>query len=383
MDYLKTKAAAPIPPVAADGEQPVHKTTDLSIAEGLTENNPPEQTLEEKLRLMQRMSDPAYLHTVSMSELYENVYQSSPPVIDGLLYAGTYLFVGAPKVGKSFFMAQLAYHISTGLPLWGYTVHKGTVLYLALEDDYRRLQERLYRMFGTDSTENLHFAICAKQLGCGLDEQLQKFEREHPDTKLIIIDTLQKVREAGGEKFSYANDYEIVGRLKRLADNQKICLLLVHHTRKQQADDKFDMISGTNGLLGAADGAFMLQKEKRTDSTAALEVSGRDQQDQRLYLTRDMDRLTWQLERTETELWKPPLDPVLEAVAALVARDTSWNGTATELVTALGVDLKPNTLTMRLNVNAGRLLNEHSIQYENGRSHSGRKITLALVPSQA
>lgn len=143
------------------------------------------------------------------------------------------------------------------------------------------------------------------------------------------------------------------------------------------------MISGTNGLLGAADGAFMLQKEKRTDSTAALEVSGRDQQDQRLYLTRDMDRLTWQLERTETELWKPPPDPVLEAVAALVARDTSWNGTATELVTALGVDLKPNTLTMRLNVNAGRLLNEHSIQYENGRSHSGRKITLALVPSQA
>ena len=105
MDELKKKAAVPIPPVAADGEQPVHKTIDLSIAEDLTENNPPEQTLEEKLRLIQRMSDPAYLHTVSMSELYENVYQSRPPVIDGLLYSGTYLFVGAPKVGKSFFMA--------------------------------------------------------------------------------------------------------------------------------------------------------------------------------------------------------------------------------------------------------------------------------------
>ena len=383
MDELKTKAAVPIPPVGADGEQPVHKTTDLTITEDSSENNPLEQSYEEKLRQMQRMSDPAYLHTVSMSELYETVYQSRPPVIDGLLYSGTYLFVGAPKVGKSFFMAQLAYHVSTGIPLWSYTVHKGTVLYLALEDDYRRLQERLYRTFGTDSTEHLHFAICAKQLGSGLDEQLQRFVREHPDTKLIIIDTLQKVREAGGEKFSYANDYEIVGRLKRFADNQKICLLLVHHTRKQQADDKFDMISGTNGLLGAADGAFMLQKEKRTDSSAILEVSGRDQQDQRLYLARDMDRLIWQLERTETELWKSPPDPVLEAVAALVARDTSWSGTATELATALGVDLKPNTLTMRLNVNAGRLLNEHGIQYENSRSHSGRRITLAMVPAQA
>ena len=278
MTPKKTKAAAPIPPVGAGGEQPIHKTTDISIAEKFVENNPLEQTLEEKLRQMQRMSDPAYLHTISMKELYENVYQSRPPVIDNLLHAGTYLFAGAPKVGKSFFMAQLAYHVSTGLPLWNYTIHKGTVLYLALEDDYLRLQERLYRMFGTDSTENLHFAICAKQLGAGLDEQLQKFVREHPDTKLIIIDTLQKIREAGGEKFSYANDYEIVGRLKRFADNQNVCLLLVHHTRKQQADDKFDMISGTNGLLGAADGAFMLQKEKRTDSAAVLEVSGPDQQ---------------------------------------------------------------------------------------------------------
>ena len=384
MDDLKTKAAAPIPPVGAGGEQPVQKTTGLSIAEDLTENNPLEQTLEEKLRLMQRMSDPAYLHTVSMSELYETVYQSRPPVIDGLLYSGTYLFAGAPKVGKSFLMAQIAYHISIGLPLWGYTVHKGTVLYLALEDDHRRLQGRLYRMFGMDGTDNLRFAIYAKQLGVGLEEQLKKFVREHSNTKLIIIDTLQKVREAGGDKYSYANDYEVVGKLKRLVDDCGICLLLVHHTRKQQADDKFDMISGTNGLLGAADGAFLLQKEKRTDGSAILDVAGRDQQEQRLYLTKDRERLVWELERTETELWVEPPDPVLEAIAALVTTDKpTWGGTATELVTALGVDMKPNTLTMRLNVNAGRLLNEHGIQYENSRSHAGRKITLALTPPQA
>ena len=361
MDDLKTKAAVPIPPVGAGGEQPVQKTTGLSIAEDLTENNPLEQTLEEKLRLMQQMSDPAYLYTVSMSELYETVYQSRPPVIDGLLYFGTYLFAGAPKVGKSFLMAQLAYHVSTGLSLWGYTVHKGTVLYLALEDDHRRLQGRLYRMFGMDGTDNLRFAIYAKQLGVGLEEQLKKFVREHPDTKLIIIDTLQKVREAGGDKYSYANDYEVVGKLKRLADD-----------------------CGTNGLLGAADGAFLLQKEKRTDGSAILDVAGRDQQEQRLYLTKDRDRLVWELERTETELWIEPPDPVLEAIAALVTTDKpTWSGTATELVTALDVDLKPNTLTMRLNVNAGRLLNEHGIRYESSRSHAGRKITLALMPPQA
>ena len=379
MDSKETKRTVPLPSVGADGEQPSSQTPIASIPEEGAENNPPETNYREMLRQMQRMSDPAYLPTVSMNELYQNVYQSRSPVIDGLLYPGTYLFAGAPKVGKSFLMAQLAYHVSTGLPLWDYPAHKGTVLYLALEDDHRRLQERLYRMFGTEGTNDLLFAIHAKQVGIGLEEQLKRFVQEHPDTKLIIIDTLQKIREAGGDKYSYANDYEVVGKLKRLADDCGVCLLLVHHTRKQQADDKFDMISGTNGLSGAADGAFLLQKEKRTDGTATLDVVGRDQQDQRFYLTKDRERLTWTLERMEAEQWIEPPDPVLEAVEALVVRDKSWSGTATELVTALGVDIKPNKLTMRLNVNAGRLLNENSIKYESSRNHDGRFIQLMLV----
>ena len=384
MEDKKMKTTAPVPSVGADGGQPLIQKPTPSITEDCAENNPQEKDLDEVLRQMQRFSDPAYLPTISMNDLYENVYQSRPPVIDGLLYPGAYLFVGAPKVGKSFLMAQLAYHVGAGLPLWGYPVHQGTVLYLALEDDHRRLQERLYRMFGTDGTDNLYFSIYAKQLGGGLEEQLKRFVQEHPDTRLIIIDTLQKIREAGGDKYSYGNDYDIIGKLKQFADQMGICLLLVHHTRKQQADDKFDMISGTNGLLGAADGAFLLQKEKRTDRGATLELSGRDQQDQRLHLNRDMERLVWELERAETELWKAPPDPVLEAVAALVTADRStWTGTATELVQALQLDIKPNTLTMRLNVNAGRLLEEYNLQYESSRNRTGRQVKLSLIPKEA
>lgn len=321
--------------------------------------------------------NPYYLKTVSMSELYETVYQSRPPIIDGLLYPGTYLFVGAPKLGKSFLMAQLAYHISTGAPLWNYPVRKGTVLYLALEDDYRRLQERLYRMFGTDSAENLFFSVSANQLGKGLDEQLQGFIQEHSDTRLIIIDTLQKIREVGGDNYSYANDYEIITRLKAFADSNRICLLLVHHTRKQKSDDNFDMISGTNGLLGAADGAFMLQKEKRTGNTATLEISGRDQQDQKLYLTRNPERLIWELEHTETELWKEPPEPILEAVAKFITADNpDWSGTATELLEIIDNNIPVNAITKKLNVNAGRLFNEYGIMYKCSRAHDGRKLEL-------
>ncbi len=372
---IEKEMTAPNISVGADTEQSMSKSADNSI----TDNDENIKYFEEMQRESLLSFDQSYLKTISMSELYDTVYQSKPPLIDGLLYPGTYIFAGAPKLGKSFLMAQLAYHISTGTPLWNYTVRKGTVLYLALEDDYHRLQERMYRMFGTESTDNLHFSVSAGQLGNGLDEQLTRFMAEHLDTKLIIIDTLQKVREVGGDNYSYANDYEIITRLKKFADRFGICLLLVHHTRKQNADDKFDMISGTNGLLGAADGGFILRKEKRTSNAATLEVSGRDQPDQKIYLYRNPETLIWELEKTETELWKQLPDPLLETIADKITKENSeWKGTPTELVDFLGVDMKANALTMKLNINAGRLFNEYGICYENKRCHDGRRVSLAL-----
>lgn len=105
----------------------------------------------------------------------------------------------------------------------------------------------------------------------GLDRQLEGFLKEHKDARLIIIDTLQKVREVGGDRYSYSSDYEIVTKLKSFSDKYGICLLVVHHTRKLESEDSFDMISGTNGLLGAADGAFIMHKKKRTDNEAVLD----------------------------------------------------------------------------------------------------------------
>ena len=66
------------------------------------------------------------LQTISMTELYDTVYPPRTPIVEGFLYGGTYLFVGAPKVGKSFFMGQLAYHVAMGISLWDYPVRKGT-----------------------------------------------------------------------------------------------------------------------------------------------------------------------------------------------------------------------------------------------------------------
>ena len=361
--------------IGVDTEQSSIKETTNSISDQDVNFNPFDEFFKK--------IDPSYMKTVTMQELYQDIYSKKPPVIEGLLYQGTYLFVGSPKIGKSFFMAQLAYHVSTGTPLWDYPVKKGTVLYLALEDDYRRLQERMYRMFGTDSTENLYFSVSSKPLGNGLTDQLSGFIREHPDTTLVIIDTLQKIREVDSDSYSYAKDYEIINQLKQFSDSWGICLLLVHHTRKQKSSDNFDMISGTNGLLGCADGAFMLYKETRTSNKAILEISGRDQQDQKIHLVRDEEKLCWNFEKAETELWKEPPEPLLECIANLVTEENpTWQGTATELIEKLGLDMKPNVVSLKLNVNAGRLMNDYSIRYTNKRNHSGRMIFFSLLSKE-
>lgn len=325
----------------------------------------------------ERESAPDFMQTVSMPELYEMVYPGKPPIIEHFLYPGTYLFVGAPKVGKSFMMAQIAYHVSSGTPMWNYSVRKGTVLYLALEDDYRRLQERLYRMFGTETTPDLFFSVASKSLNEGLLEQLDGFIREHHDTGLVIIDTLQKVREAEGDTYSYARDYDIIAGLKAFADKTGICLILVHHTRKQRSDDNFDRISGTNGLLGAADGAFLMYKTKRSDSEATIEVSGRDQPDKKIMLSRNKETLCWELSGVKSPEYTEPPEPVLEAIGGFINADNLiWEGTATELIEKLELDIKPNALSLKLNVNAGKLYNLYFVQYTNKRTHKAKLIQL-------
>ncbi len=321
-----------------------------------------------------------HFDTVTMEELFDTVYDSTPPVIDGLLYNGVSIIAGSGKVGKSFLMAQIGYHVSTGTPLWGMPVRKCKVLYLALEDSFSRLQRRLYQMFGGVPTKDFVLTTSAGRLGDSFDEQLINFLEENPDTGLVIIDTLIMIRDTDGDNYSYSEDYDFIMKLKQFALRRGICIVLVHHTRKESSSDPFDMISGTKGLYAAADASFVLMKEKREAVEASLYVTGRDQPDAKLSLVRDSEKLTWELDSVSADAWTEPKDPVLEAVAKLVAEENPvWEGTSTELAELIGTDLKPNALSMKLNVKAGVLRREYGIRYTNTRKHEGRRIQLALV----
>ena len=219
----KRITTAPVPAVGAAAEQSSSNMYVQSITDPVPEING-EITETGFRELVRQMTDPSYLPTISMTQLYDQVYRARPPLIDNLLYPGTYLFVGAPKLGKSFLMLQIAYHVAAGITLWEYPVRQSPVLYLALEDDPRRLQERLYRMFGTECTDRLHMATRADSLNGNLLSQMRTFISEHPDTGLIIIDTLQKIRENADERYSYANDYDVIVKLKDFADQTGICI---------------------------------------------------------------------------------------------------------------------------------------------------------------
>lgn len=318
------------------------------------------------------------LDTKTMRELNDTVFIPHKPVIDGLLNNGVNLLVGPPKIGKSFMVADLSVRVSKGEPFLNRKTHQGEVLYLALEDDFQRLQQRFYRMFDVNDTENLHLAIVSQDIKSGLAIQINEFMIDHPKVSLIVIDTLQKIRGNETDKYSYSNDYDVITVLKAIADKHNICILVVHHTRKQEATDIFDTISGTNGLLGAADGSLIINKDKRADSRAKMAVSGRDIPYQELTIEFDREKCLWNF-IDETDAFEEPKDKLLEQIAVLVSVDKSeWVGTATDLINELNLDLKANVLSRKLNPLSSRLYKDYNIFYENSHTKDTRFIRLSL-----
>jgi hypothetical protein len=193
----------------------------------------------------------------------------------------------------------------------------------------------------------------------------------------VIIDTLQKVRRSAG---SYSGDYDTMSQLKAFADRYRICLILVHHTRKSTANDIFDMISGSTGIMGSADGAFLLHKEERNDLNAMLDFAGRDSAEKRFNLKRNLETLTWELVSEDDELWRKPPDETLEELAEVIkAFDGSWEGTATELRSVMETDKNPSALAKHILKNAERLLEEYHIRVISRRDMSSRNLVFSTV----
>ena len=315
------------------------------------------------------------IETITARELYEAKLPPTNFVVDGLLPRGLHVFAGPPKVGKSWLLLQLALNVASGKPFWGLETEQGTVLSLCLEDNYARLQQRISEL--TDEPpDTLHLAVLSQSLADGLCDQLTEFLDEHRDSNLIVIDTLQKVRGAGGEGNLYASDYQDIGMLKQIADRYRIALILIHHLRKREAGDPHMMISGTTGLTGAADGSYVLYKGHPGDAETQLYVRGRDIEEKQFTLEQDREFGEWMLIECDTTLANlPEREPMLLKVIKFIRERKCFDGTATELVEELGLDIQPNVLSRKIRSNRQELL-RYGISFEPARDRKKRTFLL-------
>ena len=321
------------------------------------------------------------LETMTAEQLQSAPYSPEPFLVEELLPEGLHILAGAPKIGKSWLALWLCLCVAQGQPLWNFAVTQGEVLYLSLEDSYRRIQSRLFDLTD-DAPQTLHFAIMADTLKHGLEQQIEQFLMEHPTTKLVVIDTLQRVRGTGSDSNLYANDYQDIGILKQLADRRHIAILLIHHLRKLHDDDPMNMISGSTGLSGAADSTFVLQKNSRLANIASLHCTGRDIPDRTLKLEFGEEDHVWKLledSKTCSGASKISTLQLVHLFSELLRADSTYLGSPSALSAkidpdgSLGITPKKVTRLVRESVAA---LRENGILADTYRSNGKRWISL-------
>jgi hypothetical protein len=203
--------------------------------------------------------------------------------VDGIVPEGLTLLVGGPKIGKSWLMLDLGLAVAVGGEAFGsIAVEQGGALYLALEDTPRRLQTRMKLLEAQPddpALEALTLATSWPRMSKGGSDRLHTHLDEHPGTRLVLVDVLQRVRDRQtGDGPTYDADYQAVATLKQIADEHGIAIMVAHHDRKASAKDWLDVASGTKGITGAAD-AVLLLKRDRDQQHGKLHITGRDIED--------------------------------------------------------------------------------------------------------
>ena len=250
------------------------------------------------------------LESASARDLLGKVFDEVFFVVMGLIHEGFVPLTAAPKTGKSWFALDLCVSVATGIKFLDHQAIRCGALYLALEDSYRRLYGRVSKVLKgrgltrDDLPDDFRLAVAADPIGGGLEQQIEGYMKEFPSTRLVVIDVLERVRgsNTSRNKNAYQIDSAEMAKLKEMGDKYGLCLMVVHHTRKQKDDsDPFLQMSGSQGIVGAADEAIMLTKEDRMSDTATLTIISREMGDLQLVITFNRDKCIWEYTRTGEE----------------------------------------------------------------------------------
>lgn len=314
-------------------------------------------------------------------KMYSSEYIMNTPMkpieycVDGLISQGLFVLAGAPKVGKSWLALDMCLSIAKGEKVLGKETLCGHAVYLSLEDSLIRLQNRLYELTDEPS-DNLNFAIMAESISNGLPEQIEYCRKRFDDLKIVVIDTLQKVRNES--ESSYSSDYKELSVLKSLADKLGIAIVLVHHTRKCSDGDPFNMISGSTGLSGCVDGSTVLIESKRGSRKAKLHCVGRDIENQEINVVFENSR--WKVS-DDIKNVKPNYFSF--AVHDFMVTQKTFKGSATQLAEKLSALLYKEVFSNRVKkdlIQHAYDLQDYGVAFESKRSNGQRIIILNYDP---
>lgn len=217
-------------------------------------------------------------------------------VVPGFVPEGCTILAGMPKLGKSWLALDMALAVARGSECLGVHCGQGSVLYLALEDNQRRLQSRLQTLApGREVVpwpQSLTFATQWKRHDQGGLDDIRTWAGLSDNPRLVIVDVLAQFR--GGRAHTetqYASDYEAVKGLQEIAGDLRIGVIIVHHVKKGGGEmDPFEQVSGTLGLTGAADTTMVL---RRDSGGCTIYCRGRDVQEYECAVTFDKIDCRW------------------------------------------------------------------------------------------
>jgi hypothetical protein len=237
--------------------------------------------------------------TISAAELLTLELPEPRWAVPGLVPEGLSVFAGAPKLGKSWLALHMAMAVAAGGRVLGMEdAEAGDVLYLALEDTRRRLRDRLNRLRQRTPNlplERLTLATRWPRHDQGGFQDLGRWLDGHPDARSIIIDTWAKYRPPSTSRGDrYDEDYRLAGELQGWAAGHNVALMAITHTRKAEATDPLEKVSGSVGLTGAADAVLVIQRY-RGENEATLFTTGRDLDEGELALVWRQDDFVWEL----------------------------------------------------------------------------------------
>ncbi len=317
----------------------------------------------------------------SFRKIQADKYELPRFIVAQMLPTGVHLFAGSPKIGKSWLVLWLCDKVAKGEKVWEFDTQQCTVLYIALEDTKSTLHFRIEDI--TEQASDCAYAITScSSLSEGLLDEINSFVSMHPDTGLVVIDTLQLVRDPK-EKHSYTDDYNELHKFVEYAQEKDIAILLVHHLRKMPDNDPINMVSGSTGLLGAVDSILVLEKETRTENKARLYITGRRVRDQVLRLEFEVNTNVWRFVEYVTNT-QSPLDMLIKGIQHILQAEKRFKGTPTELVECIRAfdadfDIPTNAMSRLLNENSISLRKSYGIYYNRERSAAQRVIVLSQL----